>query len=233
MAWTAAALLFYMNPLVAPLVMKHVTSPILYWRIFYLLPFPLVVGIAGAALTVKLDSVGRMWRLLVLGGALLLLGLAHLPESSSSVFRRGTRFDKPEYRVDYLPQVRELLALNIPPGTMIAPPGVRLSLTLLSSQYPQMLIRPDGIRAWMAHLGRPEEAEERIAASDFLGGAVSDECFDALKSLIKKWPQIRTVVASRLVAEAYGSELRDALEKQGFIESKTTRDLEVFIRREG
>ncbi len=48
LGWIGAAVVLFLNPIVAPALIEHITSPNAYWRLFYILPFPLVVGIASS-----------------------------------------------------------------------------------------------------------------------------------------------------------------------------------------
>lgn len=233
-AWIVSVVVLCLNPLTAPFVIKHVTSPDIYWRIFFLYPFPLVVGLSIAALTGRLSGADPKWRWIVLGGGIVLLLLAHLPESSSSVFRHETRFCPPKYRVTSYESGNAVLAVNPPAGTMLAPLNVSLSLPLLTSKYPQMIVRNDGIQTWTVSLGIPEEGTSRIDAWKLLGGMEDkkplEESLENLVELLHRWPRIRTVVAHRVFFDDPDDRLSNTLLKEGFSDVRLAYNHVVFIR---
>lgn len=240
LAWIISLVVFFLNPFVAPFVIKHVTSQIIYWRLFYLYPFPLVVGIAAAGLDLKLEAVFPNRRnLVILLGAILLL-LAHLPSSSPSVFRRevmgsATGLQVPGYKVDGLDQGKRVLSSGVPGGTMLAPSPLAYSLPMLSANYPQMLTRDDVLLMLLTNRGEKEEAKRRIRARNILEGKITSEesghvNMDCLVWLISRYPHIRSIVAKRAVVEADDSRLPRLLERWGFAEWKSTGDLVVFVR---
>jgi len=233
--WDVLVIVLYLNPLVSPFVIKYVTSPNIYWRLFYLLPFPLVLGLSGAALASQLETVGTRWRRVILIGAGAFLLAAHLPASSSSVFRCGpnvTKLGMPRYKVKevYLEQARKVLALNPPLGTMLAPQGVDTMILMLSAQYPQISYKATGILMWMEECGRRNEGMHRIVASRFLGGRIGKKDLKSLVWVIRQNPQIRSIVADRRVAELNNSYLFRLFSKLGYSEYKLTDELVVFMR---
>jgi len=232
--WTVLVVVLYLNPLVAPFIIKYVTSPNIYWRLFYLLPFPLVVGLSAAAIDNRLEAVGSGWRRVILIGGVVIFLAGHLPTWSSSVFRheKKTRLSLPGYKVWGLKYGRQVLDLAPPPGTMLAAPIVSYSLPMLTSQYPQMCIRigAAGIRAFMSQRGPQIEAEYRIKASHFLGGRMNKEGMNSLIWVIQRHGQIRSIVAHRRAAEARNSYLFRLLGKLGFTETKVGDDVVVFIK---
>jgi hypothetical protein len=232
--WILLVIVLYLNPLVSPLVIKYVTSPNIYWRIFYLLPFPLVVGLSAAGIHRRLGAVGSKCRgiALVVAGVLLLCG--HLPSWSSSVFRHGrkTRLSLPGYKVSGLAQGREVIRLSPPAGTMLAAPLISCSVPMLTSKYPQICIRTGaaGIRAFMSQHDPQSEAEHRIKASYFLGGNMNREGENSLIWIIQRHRQIRSIAAYRRAAEARNFYLFRLLGKMGFTEAKVGEDVVVFIK---
>ena len=233
--WILLLIAFYLNPLLSPIMIKYVTSQLLYWRLFYLYPFPLVVGLAGAALWLRLEAVRSKWRYAIAGVVVALFLLAHLPLSSSSVFRRRveglkTELGVPRYKVQDLALARKVLASALPAGTMLATPNVSFAIPMLSAEYPQMLVRTDGILLWMAQHNAKEEAIHRIRASNLLAGESSKEGVDSLVWLIHRYPQIRSIVANRDITEAHNSYLSGLLNEMGFTERKFVDNLAVFIR---
>ncbi len=230
-----------LNPLVAPFFIKYITGPNIYWRLFYLLPFPLVVGLAAAGFTQRLEALGSKWRNAIIRIVVILFLLAHLPVSSPSIFRRRplsstrtrlrrTTLRKPRYKAAGLSRAEEVLSLSPPPGTMLSMFTVGRMLPMLTSKYPQICIRHHAILVWMPQRGTHAEAKHRIGARNFLGGKTKKENLDSLIWVIRKHPQIRTIVASRKSAAAHDGYLFKLLEEYGFSEHRQTEKLVLFIR---
>lgn len=235
--WFLLPLVCYLNPLVFPFILRYVTSPNIYWRVFYLIPFPLVVGLASAALLSKLENKNAvLWYAAFTIAAAFFLA-THLPTSSSSVFRSKidvTKLNAPEYKLNkvHLARARQVLEMKPPAGSMLAVPDVSMTLVLLTSKYPQMFCRPDGIEMWMEEYNRIDEGVRRIEASFFLNGQMTRKGFESLIWIIQNNAQIRSIVSNRQTAEASNSYLVELLGKLGFSEYNKTDDLFVFVRRQ-
>lgn len=231
-----------LNPLVAPFFIKYITGPNIYWRLFYLLPFPLVIGLCGAALAFRLEALGPKWRDAIIRIVVILFLLAHLPVSSPSIFRcrppassgratlKRTTLRKPRYKAVGLSRAEEVLSLSPPPGTMLSMFTVGRMLPMLTSKYPQICIRHHAILVWMPQRGTHAEAKHRIGARNFLGGRTEKENLDSLIWVIRQHPQIRTIVASPKAAAARDGYLFKLLEEYGFSEHRQTEKLVLFVR---
>jgi len=232
-AWTVLAVVCYLNPIISPIIIEHVTSPNIYWRLFYLLPFPLVIGLSGAAVALRLGTKRPIWRRLAFAVVTILLLAAHWPSSSSSVFRYGsyvTKLGVPRYKTYNLSRARKVVELAPPPGAMLAATDISYLLPMLSSKYPQISSRPDAILMWMEECGRKAEGIHRLIASDFLMGKVREKSSESLIWVIQQNPHIRSVVADRRIAEGGNSYLFKLMGNLGFAEHKFADDLVVFIR---
>ena len=64
-AWVFVTVALVLNPLVSPYVMRYLTTENIYWRLFYLLPFPLIVALGMLALFRK-DVFFRVYSPLVI-----------------------------------------------------------------------------------------------------------------------------------------------------------------------
>jgi hypothetical protein len=235
-AWLGLLFLLYLNPLAGPIVMK-LTRQSVFWRLFYMLPFPLVLGLSGAAVALRLENKSPKWGRIFFGTTTVLLLAAHLPASSSSVFRRGprvTKFGIPRYKVLNIREGRSVLeSAAPPPGTMLALQEVSRSLPMLTAKYPQLLIRPHAIYIWMDQRGTMDKAMRRVQAQAFLGGRMSKENLNSLVWVIRQNPQIHSIVAYSRVAEAGNRYLFGLLKNFGFAEHMLADDLVVFIRPTG
>jgi hypothetical protein len=167
--WTATITVVALNPLVTPLVVDHLTTWNAYWRIFYVLPFPLCVGLAGALLCGRWLPAPRMALTagaLVVVGATLANALAPGPTTLG-----GLRFAPGSYKLHpgVLEDVREIAA-NAAPGSMLAPYEISTTLPLVSAAFPQASV--EGF--FLVHFGRLQnqrrEADARHRAALFVGG---------------------------------------------------------------
>jgi hypothetical protein len=226
-AWLLCAGIALLNPLVAPFLIDHVTSPNIYWRLFYLLPFPLAIGLTGAALGARV-GVGATTRGNAAAGLLvcLLVG-AHWIPGSSSIFRRGTEV---RLGVKLRPAARDLAQRVIestPPGVMLAPWPLGNVISMLGGDHPQVRTKPDGLRLWFSR----HELNRRITASDFLKRGESRRQqggVEAVLALVERYPEIRSVLARGKVARKY--DLERVLAAKGFTESHAIISLVVFAK---
>jgi hypothetical protein len=230
--WMLLLIIFFLNPLATRLLIKRVIPQSIYWRLFYLYPFPLTLGLCGAGAASWIGKKLPRLNLVFAGLVISLLLAAHLPASSPSIFEPrkacpNTTINVSDYKVTDLKYARKVLALAPPPGTMLAPETVCHSLPMLTSKYPQMRVRTDGIILWMSQQGKKEQADHRITASDFLGGQLTSRSLNSLVVVLDNCPQIRSVVAVRYVADSL---LFQLMNKYGFTERRMDPDIVVFIK---
>jgi hypothetical protein len=216
-AWWAVILLAFLNPWLAPLWIERVTTSNIYWRWFYLLPLLPSLGLAWSALFQRASRAARRWRWALGGGVFGLLALALL-FSPSSALRRVERVGILGYRIpSSLEDTAKQIIRATPPGPMLAPKRLSGVIPMLSADRPQMRLRDDGVRFWLEERGAAEDAERRIRASDFVGGAGSGE--DALRALVEQYPDLRTLVLHGSVE--LGGETRALLLGLGFSREQT------------
>ncbi len=227
-SWLAFVSLAYLNPYVAPWLLEYVTPPTIYWRLFYLLPFPLAIGLTGAFIAERAGvGVSRLGNGLAAAVVILLIA-AHVPSGSTSIFQRTTDVGV-GYRMD---PVAVRIALDLieatPPGPMLAPwrPGGRVAM--LSADRPQVVVRDAGLALWFTSRGKPQEADLRRRASNFLwnrGGPDGD--LPVLK-LVRRYRQIKSVVALQQAGEP--ERLRGHMALVGFTESQLVGPFTVFTK---
>lgn len=232
--WMLLIIILFLNPLATRLLIKRVIPQSIYWRLFYLFPFPLTLGLFGAGIASWIDKKRPKLNLVFASLVILLLLAAHLPASSPSIFKPRKTFSNTvinisDYKVMDLKYAHKVLTLAPPPGTMLAPEAICHSLPMLTSKYPQIRVRTDGIILWMSQQGKKEQALHCIAASDFLGGKITDRSPNSLIAVLDNYPQIRSVVAFRRLAEQ-NPILFQLMNKHGFTEYRSTPDIVVFIK---
>lgn len=212
--WMAAALVLFLNPISAGPLIQYVTSPNAYWRLFFILPFPLVLGL-GAALLVRRGQAHSRARAGAIAAGLCLvpaLMLAALPASSV--------FQKPNLRVGWygykihgwlMPAAQAVIA-DSPPGVMLAPSDVGGAMAMLSSKFSQVRIREDAVRLWLGQQNRAPEAETRIAASEFVDDKGVD--FESFQKIITQYRAVNLVLARSSVSAR--AEVAGFLRSAGF-----------------
>jgi hypothetical protein len=184
--WVVSAIVFFANPVVAPFLIEHVTSPNAYWRMFYLYPLPLVVGIAAAGIFSRTAGLSVNTRTGIVAAAFACLLSMHFALPSASVLRGpNVQVGWPALKVPatLLERARQVVLLA-PPGVMLAPKDLAGMIAMLNSNHPQLCIREGAVRLWLANGGQGEDAELRIRASDFVSG--SGEDFSALRTVVEQ-----------------------------------------------
>jgi hypothetical protein len=165
--WALLGVALYLNPAVAPWLMRHVTSENIYWRLFYMLPFPLVMGIALAQV---IDGFLIRWAGRWEGVAALLLCWICVVISPTSVLRKGNgaRVGLPGPTLDSAASDALAIAKVAPGGVVLAPMAVAQDMAILSTRHTQIATRAD----FMANVFRdkPGESARRISASLFVSG---------------------------------------------------------------
>jgi len=172
--WILAVILIFLNPFIAPLLITYITSPNIYWRLFYLYPFPFVLLITFAAIG-KFLQTKRTWikwtSFILLTGILL---LSFRSNSFLSIFRYtpSQLYFPPGYKLptNEITLAKEIVN-QIPEGPMLAPIEISGVIPIFSSQHPQMIIRSEEVRLWLSACNLPDQiAENRLGAASFIGG---------------------------------------------------------------
>ena len=128
--WLGSGLLLFLNPIVMPWISEYLTSYNIYWRLFYTMPFPLVLGLSGA-LAIERWFPGQV-KLLIAGGTAvvaLVVGLTRLHPASSVYGELPFDFAKTKVTRYAEAEVAQILA-HTPPGAMLAPLRHRVLIPL-------------------------------------------------------------------------------------------------------
>ena len=171
--WISLTVILYLNPVVAPFLIQHLTSPNTYWRLFYLYPFPLVLAITCTYLAEIIKKKNPVFQFLTMALYGLTIILALSSPGFQTIFHSSNhiRFP-PGYKIDQqLFDNAQKISAQAPPGTMLAPPGLSGAVPIVSAEHPQIRIREDGVKLWLESCGMPEAfARRRLGASAFVDG---------------------------------------------------------------
>lgn len=145
------SILLFLNPLVAPIIINFVTTPSVYWRLFYVFPFPLTIAIGAASLLDTKDPLltGKH-RLVPVALLAVAASMGLLFRTASNSRESSVSIGPPAYKLPFrsLGIARRALAL-LPPGMMLAPSEIAGITAMLNSEYPQLRIREDAVRLWL------------------------------------------------------------------------------------
>jgi hypothetical protein len=187
--WIVLVLLIVPNPLTANILLKFFRG--IYFRLLYIYPFPLLIGVATALLYEHpKEEKPYLWP--VLSGLFIIL----LFTSPSSLFvsDRYTWGGWSTYKENQA--AIEIINIAPPHGVMIAPYPISGALSMIDSEYQQLITRDDHTIVYLSQQGRGEEAKLRTTASNFLdNGKIED--ISAFEQLLTMYPEIQTVVFHR------------------------------------
>lgn len=222
LSWVLASVVLFLNPISATFLIRYVTSANAYWRLFYIYPFPLMAGIIAATRYTHLSYGWPAKRLaVVLATSILLVGFLCL--SPTSVFYQQD-LGRPTYKL-LLHNLRQATTITqiTPAGVMLAPEPIAGIVAMLDARFPQIRVRIDAERTWLPSL---EEANARIAASDYLDGKGGD--FSDLQTIVKLYGNtIRSIVINNQVVDK-NPEIIDFLNAHQFTSQRATDEYTIF-----
>ncbi|MGB3338470.1 MAG: hypothetical protein WBA73_14955 [Devosia sp.] len=172
-AWLLLPFLMLLNPIVDDFVVRYIFPEAVYWRLFYLLPFPLIVGVAFVCL---LDGTSRLRIIAGLTfatmGILAVVGPGAVIRSSNAASLR-----LPAYKIDQISlAVVDQIASTEVSGTMLAPIEISSNLLIYSSHFPQLHMREDYLKFVLADAGLESAFDERSMAYQYIyGGKIEGE----------------------------------------------------------
>jgi hypothetical protein len=158
LCWVALGFILFLNPVVSGFIIKNFTSENIYWRLFYLLPFPIIIAIAYLSLlknSIALKAV-----------SFLTAGVAFYSAfwGPTSVIRAENKaiLASPAYKIHEpeLSVVKEIIA-TFPRGSMLAPLEISSNIVLLSSKYPQFHMREDHLGFFLVSNGQQDDFANR------------------------------------------------------------------------
>lgn len=227
-AWIAASIALFLNPIVAPFVIKYLTTPNIYWRMFYIYPLVLLLGLTGAMLFEYSGKFSRQVRAALIVSTIGILVISHVVPFTTSVLYLRTEFGWPRYKMPHAirRQAAAIIAAAPPPGPMLAPLPLGGVIAMMSSSYPQMRVFDEPERAWFGERGMNAEIEKRICASEFVNGGRPD-CLSAFQT-VAEHNDLRSVVITQSMAA--DPQVQRILEDNGYVHHEAVDDLLVYWR---
>lgn len=227
-AWGAALVGLVLNPWVAPYWIEFVTSPNAYWRLFYLFPFSLILGLGGLLVMDGIREQTDLEAVTAIALVTALLVAPHFSPATTSALDDVLEFPPKSYDLPHeaLRESRSIVR-RAPQGPMLAPPEISGIIPLLTSAHPQARVREDGVRLWFGARGKEKIAAERVSASNLAGNACQTEnCLDAFVKVLDRM-RPRTVAVRR---GPQTDTLRHVLRRKGYSSAPAGRSIYLFIR---
>lgn len=214
--WILVAAVLFLNPLVHPFIIHHIG---IYWRLFFILPFPFTVGLIAARVADRIPDklIGPLSATGI--GITLCLAALFIPNDCNVLRRKNSwvqrNFAHYKLKPLILDATNEILQ-QAPKGGMLAPPKFSLVVPMLSSEFPQLVIKS----RYLQYRGRSSEsiqiAAEVLRAREFIAGT-SDEGLESFSAILGR-SDIHSVVLTRDLNTALGQLALAALLQNGFTE---------------
>lgn len=167
--WVFLLGILLLNPIVFPYISKYITTLNTYWRLFYLLPFPFVIGLPVVYLKFQESSRKRFWWI----SFILLITIAIIGNISD--FKHAT-FSKlslgfGQHKVDKQLEkdIRFIIKL-CKPGPMLAPLKYSSIIPIYTADYPQVVVRKFSLIGYARQHDLLEMANRRFSAENIVSG---------------------------------------------------------------
>lgn len=207
--WTAVPFILLLNPIVSGVIMKYITTENAYWRMFYLLPFPLISAVAFCSVMQKVR------RFYITASALFVVLCGLVFVSPSSVLRRenGAYFDFLSFKIHE--PIRSYIAKfsnSLLPGTVFAPLEIASNIVIYTSRFPEYYLREDYLGLVVGKYVNAANFAERTRVANYLYGPPAGPS-DVVYSFVNQYhPQY--VILNRSAAN-YKEAMRD-LDRGGY-----------------
>lgn len=199
--WMTLLVLLFINPFSAQLMINTFIPSNIYWRLFYLTPFPLSAGGAIANLPFR-SYVSYIFSLTILIFAIVFY-LAVNQQQGTLLFSIN------KLPVQDLDVARQITGAA-PHGIMLAPENLYGLIPMIDGFHPQIRTREDGDKFWLTK----NESEMRENASRFAGGNLS--FINDFSHLLNK-NIVETIVLRKTIFEGASTDKANGiLNKNGF-----------------
>lgn len=225
--WIFSVILIFLNPITAPVIIKYITTPNIYWRLFYIYPFPIVLTITFSKIGQFLQSQNQRVKW---ASYIVITGMLFISFKSNfflSVFRFNPKFYLPPgYKIppDDISTANEIIK-HTPKGPMLAPPELSGVIPIFSSNHPQMRIRKEEVALWISVCNRPAQvAKYRLGATTFAQG--NTEYFHDFKLFLENENGItRSIV---LLEDIIDERLIKLLNTYGYSQKYIDKDYQIY-----
>lgn len=220
LAWIFSSILLFLNPWIAPFYIRYITSSNVYWRLFYILPFPLVIGIFSGKLvqiTSRLNNIPKFS--LTMFFMSIIIAPHFFPNSSSVLNTTEIRIPPTIHKLPTdLADIANQIIILVSDGSMLAPKELSGIIPMFSSELPQVVVKSKETKLWLGECGNDYLADLRIASFEFVGGDM-DKLSDFQEYMIIEGKDLNSIVLKRGVVLNATSIMRD-LKQYMFINSK-------------
>lgn len=227
-AWIAAIIVLFLNPLIAPIIIRYLTSSNIYWRLFYVFPFPLVLSITTTHLLKKVKLFPRNARYALSALIVILLVWPHFLSFSPSAFNYNTTIKfPPEYKLPPRLNVARDIIAHTPEGPMLTSHLLSGIIPILSSGHPQIHNKGSIFNVWLRNCGRSDIAVLRTEAEAFVHGDVSR--FSDFKTFLEvEGDSVTSIVVRKKVMNVDG--LNEVLKKHLFLTQIEVENYVIFFK---
>lgn len=158
--WMFVIVILFLNPIGTRLFIDTVIPSNIYWRVFFLFPFPLALGIAATRLPLspKVSPIFEM--------SVILLALMSYTTQPSYTQKSDLLLSHPLQTIPNLGVARKVIEIA-PPGAMLSPPDLFGVIPMIDGFHPQVSTRNDANNLWLT---KNRENRVRIHASRFIAG---------------------------------------------------------------
>ncbi len=223
--WMGIVLLTVPNPIIAKLLLNLFRG--IYFRLMYIYPFPLVIGIFIAALY-EMTSQTMRRKLIWTAASFVFCAFLFISPSSYFVSDRYTWGEWSSYKEN----ASAFEIVNVAPhGLMVAPYPTSGAVRMMDTGFDQLITRDDHLDVYLNLQDRSDEADLRMRASDFLDGKVQE--YDSFVRLMDMYPEVQSVVFYRKIfyRQEYAEtaeQLAELMQTLGFTNRKDLDDTVVF-----
>jgi hypothetical protein len=202
--WSAFVLVFFLNPFAVNIMIDTVVPRNIYWRLFYLLPFPLGLALAATRVTSRLL---RLHTVIPLASLALGMGAYCLVASRAGILASPFADARPPAW-----DLAQRIAVVAPPGPMLSPPWLYIAVPMVSGKHPQLSVTQLANAFW---LGRGEAQLRQGAAQFALGG--NPKHVAEFRQVLREGLADSIVLNNAIFASPLASTVKTMLEQNGFI----------------
>jgi hypothetical protein len=168
-AWIVLSVVLFLNPYSFRFVGYEATTLNNYWRLFFLFPFPLVIGVS-MGLFDRIKKFRSVYAYLMVAGLVLVALVGNLRPYHYATFK-NIPFAPGQYKIEagLEAQVNKIIEVSVP-GPMLSPIKYSSVIPRYSPDYPQVRVRKRGLLSFSLQPARRREIQKKIVATDYVSG---------------------------------------------------------------